>query len=79
MTGLFDGARPPRTTRMVTPERVAALTVRAVQRGKPYVLTPWLVKLTPMLKGLLPTAAFDAVSGLFGSTSSMQDWKGHAR
>src|SRR5262249_47081726 len=29
-TGLFDGARPPRTTRMLTADRVADLTVRAV-------------------------------------------------
>jgi len=76
-TGLFEGARAPRTTRMLKPERLADLTVRAVLRRRPYVRAPWLVKLTPPLKGLLPTPVFDAVSGILGATRSMAAWTGH--
>lgn len=76
-TGLFEGARPPRTTRMLTPERLADMTVRAVLRNRPYVRTPWLVKITPLLKGILPTAWFDALGGVFGANRSMTGWTGH--
>lgn len=75
-TGLFEGAKPPRTTRFVTPERLAVLTVAAIKRNRPFVLTPWLVKLTPLLKGVLPRRLFDMVTGLLGTTIGMQDWQG---
>lgn len=75
-TGLFDGASPPLTTRALDPDAVAALVVRAVRRNRPFVLTPWLVRITPAFKGLLPTRAFDAVARLLGATTGMRTWKG---
>jgi NAD(P)-dependent dehydrogenase (short-subunit alcohol dehydrogenase family) len=75
-TGMFDGARAPRLTRILTPEKVARLTVRAIKRNRPYVLTPWLVKLTPPLKALLPDAIFNLVASGFGATSGMASWRG---
>jgi len=75
-TGLFEGAIPPRMTRLLSADRVAALTIAAILRNRPYVLTPGLVKLTPVLRGVLPARWFDAVSGLFGATSSMRHWRG---
>jgi short-subunit dehydrogenase len=77
-TGLFDGARPPLTTRVLTPERVAELTVRAVRRRRSWVLTPWLVKITPAAAALLPTPLADRVSRMLGVTSGMASWKGHS-
>ena len=75
-TGLFDGAKPPLMTRMLTPERLADQVARAVLGNRSYVLAPWLVKLTPPLKGLLPAGLFNTVSGFLGATSSMTQWKG---
>ena len=75
-TGMFDGTRPPRATRMLTPERVADLTVRAVLRIRPRVLTPWLVKILPAVRALLPPGLFDRVSRLFGVDSGMLTWRG---
>jgi len=75
-TGLFDGASAPRLTRILTPERVAELTVRAIKKNRSYLLTPWLVKVTPALKGLLPTPLFELISGAFGATSGMAAWHG---
>ncbi len=77
-TGLFEGARPPRLTRMLTPDRLADRVVRAVLHNRPFVRTPWLVKITPMLKALLPGSMSDALAWSFGATSSMVQWKGHA-
>lgn len=36
-----------------------------------------MVKITPLLRDLLPTAIYDKVSHLFGADTSMADWKGH--
>jgi short-subunit dehydrogenase len=75
-TGMFEGARALRLTRLLTPERIADLTVRAVMRNREMVMTPWVVALGPTLRGVLPRRIFDAVAALFGAHSSMAGWKG---
>jgi all-trans-retinol dehydrogenase (NAD+) len=75
-TGLFDGAKAPRTTRLLTAERVAELTVRAVLANKPVVRTPWLVAATPVMKALLPFRAFYRAAALLGVNTSMMQWRG---
>jgi len=75
-TGLFDGARAPRLTGILTAERVAELTVETIKKNRSYMLTPWLVKITPALKGLLPTPLFELTAKLFGATSGMKSWQG---
>ena len=77
-TGLFEGARAPRTTRMLTPEVLAERVLRAVRKDRPFVRTPWIVKVGPLLRGVLPTPLFDRVTDAFGIGVSMQDWRGHA-
>jgi all-trans-retinol dehydrogenase (NAD+) len=75
-TGLFDGARAPRMTRLLTPERVADRTVRAVLRNRPLVRMPWLATVTPAMKGLLPFRAFYRMAALLGVNTSMMQWRG---
>lgn len=75
-TGLFDGARPPRGTRLLTPERVAERTVAAVLANRPRVSMPWLARLTPLLKGVTPIRVFNRVAGLLGVNTSMHEWRG---
>jgi all-trans-retinol dehydrogenase (NAD+) len=76
-SGLFAGSRPPMLTRWLTPDQLADQVVRAVSRRRPILLTPWLVRLTPPLRGILPTRTFDAVSRVLGVTSSLSGWTGH--
>jgi short-subunit dehydrogenase len=75
-TGMFEGARALRFTRILTPERVADLTVRAVLANREMVMTPWVVCLGPALRGILPRPLFDWTARLFGAPSSMAAWKG---
>jgi short-subunit dehydrogenase len=75
-TGLFEGARAPLTTRLLTADRLAATIVGAVKRDAIWVRTPWLVKVTPVLKGVLPTRMFYSVASLLGVNTSMTEWKG---
>jgi all-trans-retinol dehydrogenase (NAD+) len=75
-TGLFEGATALRLTRILTPDRVAEAVVRGVLRDRSYVRTPWLVKVAPVLRGVLPHRAFNSVNGFFGGTTTMDSWTG---
>jgi len=75
-TGMFDGARALWLTPILTPERVADLTVRAVLANREMVMTPWVVALGPLLNGILPRRAFDWTARLFGAPTSMASWRG---
>ena len=75
-TGMFDGARAPWLTPMLTPARVARLTVEAILRNRPVVLAPWMIAVTPLLKAVLPRSVFDALAARFGATTSMASWRG---
>src|SRR5262245_27344198 len=75
-TGLFEGAKAPLFTQLLTAERVAELTTRAVLANKPHVRTPWLAAVTPLLKGVTPFRLFYRVAALLGVNTSMLKWRG---
>jgi hypothetical protein len=75
-TGLFEGATALRLTRILTPDRVGEAVVSGVLRDRSYVRTPWLVKVAPVLRGVLPHRAFNAVNEFFGGTTTMDSWTG---
>jgi len=76
-TGMFEGARGPLLTPILTPEYVVDRVWRAMLAGKPVLLLPWSVGLAKTLKGVLPTRAWDALAGgVFGVYSSMDEFTG---
>jgi short-subunit dehydrogenase len=77
-TGMFEGAEAPKATHILEPTEIVRKIVHAVEHDKVYVLEPFMVKLTPLLRDLLPTALYDRISHLFGADTSMAHWKGHA-
>jgi short-subunit dehydrogenase len=76
-TGLFDGARPPQFTRLLTPERVARVVRRAAERGREFVMLPWTARFLYATAGLLPRGLFVRVCRLLGVAGSMSQWRGH--
>lgn len=78
-TGMFEGVAPPKTTHMLDPQEIAEKVIEAVEKRRVWVLEPWIVKLTPILKNVLPTSVADYLSDAFGASSSMDDWQGHDR
>ena len=76
-TGMFEGVKPPRLTRFLTADEVAVEVLAAVRAHKPFVLEPWLVKLTPFLAHALPKGVSDLLSDVFGATTGMKSWRGH--
>jgi short-subunit dehydrogenase len=76
-TGMFAGVKPPKLTRFLTPDGVAEQVVAAVRHARPFVLEPWLVKVTPFLVNTLPQPVADVISDAFGATTGMRSWRGH--
>jgi short-subunit dehydrogenase len=77
-TGMFEGVQAPKATNMLEPDHLAEKVVQAVERNRINVLEPWMVKITPLLRELLPMALYDKVSRFFGADTSMSQWTGHA-
>jgi all-trans-retinol dehydrogenase (NAD+) len=75
-TGMFEGAEAPKTTHLLEPDFVAEKVVHAVEHNSVYVMEPWLVKVTPLLRDLLPVKLYDRISHLFGADTSMAHWTG---
>jgi short-subunit dehydrogenase len=76
-TGMFEGARPPLLTRLMTPEDVTERTWRAMLVGKAQLLMPWTVHLSKVLKGILPLRAWDYLAGnVFGVYTTMKEFTG---
>ncbi|MDA8017896.1 MAG: SDR family oxidoreductase [Thermoanaerobaculia bacterium] len=76
-TGMFTGAKPPKTAKMLDPDEIAKKIVEAVRKEQIWVLEPWIVKVTPFIKNCLPTKIADFVADAFGASSSMDQWQGH--
>lgn len=74
-TGMFSGAKPPRFTKLLKSEEVVDIGYEAFKKNKYVVKEPWLTKVTPLLKGVLPYQAVDIVTDLFGAGDTMKDWE----
>jgi len=75
-TGMFEGAEAPKATNILEPDYLAEKVVQAVEHNTLHVLEPFMVKLTPIIKALLPTGLYDKISHLFGADTSMAHWTG---
>lgn len=76
-TGMFEGAKGPLLTPLMTPEVAVDRAWRAMLNATPIRLTPWTAKLAMGLRGVLPTRAWDVVAGnVFKVYSSMDHFTG---
>jgi len=76
-TGMFEGARGPLMTPILTPEVVVEKVWKAMKTGRPMLTMPWTVRLSSFAKGVLPLRAWDSVGGkVFGIYKSMSEFKG---
>lgn len=76
-TGMFDGVSTPSGTRSLSSEQLGRLILRAIVGNVRCVRTPFLIKISPFLQGVLPGPIFDRVARGFGVYRSMKSWKGH--
>ena len=76
-TGMFEGAKGPLMTPIMTPEYVVDRVWAAMKAGQPMLMLPWTVRLGTMMRGLLPLALWDWVAEhVFGVYKSMDEFKG---
>lgn len=62
-----EGTRAPHLLPILQPDRVVDRIIEGIKRNRRYVREPLLVKTAPLLRGLLPSRAADAVSRLLGT------------
>lgn len=76
-TGLFEGVKAPVLTPILDPDAITDKIFRAVEHNKIFLREPFMVKLVPFLKGVMPTRFFDFLADkLFRVYSSMETFKG---
>jgi all-trans-retinol dehydrogenase (NAD+) len=78
-TGLFTGADPGRLAGWLTPEQVAAAVVRAVERGREFVMLPWVLRAMYGLSAGLPRGMYKTLCRVMGVSKSMVGWQGHSK
>lgn len=77
-TGMFFGVKPPVFIPMLDPAKIAGKIIHAITTNKLFVRAPFMVKLIPLFKGILPTRWFDFIAGkVLGVYGSMNNFKGH--
>lgn len=77
-TGMFHGVKAPKLVPLLTPEEAVARAYKGFRKGRYMIMEPFMVKMTPLLKSLLPRATFDWVSDLLGVTRSARKVTGRA-
>jgi|AntRauTorcE11898_2_1112593.scaffolds.fasta_scaffold06767_2 short-subunit dehydrogenase len=76
-TDMFAGVKPPLLTPLLEPEAISDAIIRAVQQNKIILRKPFMVKLIPFLKGIMPARMFDFIAGkLFNVYTSMDTFQG---
>lgn len=78
-TGMFEGVKSAWWLPILKPEKVAKAILEAIETNRRVVRMPFLVKLTPALRGLLPLPAFDFIATLLGVYKTMDKFKGREK
>lgn len=79
-TGMFEGVRAPLFTPFLDPDDITDKIIKAVKKNKIILREPFMVKITPFLKGLLPARVFDLLAGKFFRVySSMNRFTGRKK
>lgn len=62
-TGMFAGVKPPVMMPFLNADKISSKIIRFVERDKLHLKAPFLVKITTLVRGLLPTRLYDIVAG----------------
>ena len=77
-TGMFAGVKTNFLLPILKPEKIARRVVKAIEKNKIFVRSPFLINLLPFVRGILPTRVFDWFVGrVLGVYASMAGFAGH--
>ena len=78
-TGMFEGVSSPPLMPMLSPDEIVEKIIEAIKYNHIHVREPWIVKLAPLLRGLMPARLFDFVVGdMLKVYDSMSTFVGHS-
>lgn len=78
-TGMFEGAKAPLLTPILKTDEIIERMLKGVSKRKRTIKAPFMVRFTPILKGLLPASIFDWIAGrIFGVYETMDSFKGRS-
>lgn len=76
-TGMFEGVKAPLLTPILTTEDITDRMLKGISKKKREIKAPFMVRFTPLLKGILPSSVFDWLAGqVFGVYTTMESFKG---
>ncbi|MEX2477131.1 MAG: SDR family oxidoreductase [Gracilimonas sp.] len=79
-TGMFAGVTTPLLMPLLDPDDITTKILDAVERGKDRLREPFMVKLTPFIRGVLPSKIYNFVAGkIFGVYNSMDTFIGRKK
>ena len=76
-TGMFEGVTAPFLMPLLDPDKITDKILSAVEKDKDRLREPFMVKMTPFIRGILPAKVYNFVAGtLIGVYRSMDTFKG---
>jgi all-trans-retinol dehydrogenase (NAD+) len=76
-TGMFDGVKAPMLVPLLETDDIVDLMLKGIAAGKRTIQAPFMVKLVPLIKAILPYKLFDWVAGNWlGVYKSMDSFEG---
>lgn len=76
-TGMFEGVKAPLLTPILSTEDIVDRMLKGISKRKREIRAPFMVRFTPLLKGILPSSVFDWLAGrIFGVYKTMESFKG---
>ena len=76
-TGMFEGVKVPLLTPILSTEDIIDRMLKGISKKKREIKAPFMVRFTPLLKGILPASVFDWIAGrVFGVYETMDSFKG---
>lgn len=76
-TGMFDGVKAPLLTPILKTDEIVNRMLKGIAKRKRTIQAPFMVRFTPLLKGILPAHVFDWLAGrIFGVYNTMDSFKG---
>ncbi|MGF1671588.1 MAG: SDR family NAD(P)-dependent oxidoreductase [Balneolaceae bacterium] len=76
-TGMFKGVKAPILVPMLETDEIANLIINGIEKRKQKIEAPFMIRLVPLIRSILPAAMFDWVAGnLLGVYRSMDSFEG---
>lgn len=79
-TGMFEGVKAPLLTPILKTDDIVNRMLKGIAQRKRTIKAPFMVRFTPVLKGILPVPLFDWIAGrIFGVYDTMDSFKGREK